>query len=120
MSNLTALPPIAFIGGGNMGSAIIAGIKSRYPDADICVCDPSAEIRAKHEANGIRTSDDPASCLAGAEVIVLAVKPQIAGDVLKDLALHLRGDHPADFHFGRNHHFLYRKPGCGPRDSHHA
>ena len=44
----TAFPPIAFIGGGNMASALIAGLANKLTaGANIHVADPSAEALAR-------------------------------------------------------------------------
>jgi pyrroline-5-carboxylate reductase len=70
---------IAFIGGGMMGEAIIAGaIANDVTDAgSITACDIAA-ARRKHLASHYKVSvtDDPATALDGAELVVLAVKPQ--------------------------------------------
>ena len=70
---------ISFIGGGNMASAILCGLKNHaYKMSSICVVEPDAEKRAMlAEQFGVQTathiSDMPSSA---PQVLVLAVKPQ--------------------------------------------
>ena len=47
--------------------------------------DPSADQRARAEEIGIRTEAENNIAIRGADIIVVAVKPQIAGQVLKSL-----------------------------------
>lgn len=85
MSKTTIAFNIAFIGGGNMATSLIGGLVSKgFPAQHIRVSDPVAEGRQRLEQNfGIATSADNCSVCADANVIVLAVKPQI----LKTVAL---------------------------------
>lgn len=80
---------LAFIGGGVMGEAIIAGVLANKlaSPADVSVCEIVAE-RRKYlaDTHGLAVSDDPAKAVAGAESVVLAVKPHEFGSVGKALA----------------------------------
>ena len=70
--------PIAFIGGGNMASAIIGGLlKQGLAASQIQIVEPWAEQRAKLQAQfGISAQTAPDAALASAGLVVWAVKPQ--------------------------------------------
>lgn len=86
-------PRIAFIGAGNMAASLIGGLRAQGVAADaLRASDRGAEQRAKIGAeHGIETFASNAEAIQGADVIVLAVKPQVMKDVCLDLAAHLRG-----------------------------
>ena len=78
---------IAFVGGGNMARALIAGLlRQGMAPGRIGVGEPHAAARASLEQDfGVRTSPDNAAAIAGAALVVLAVKPQDAPAVLRGL-----------------------------------
>ncbi|MFW6094340.1 MAG: pyrroline-5-carboxylate reductase [Pseudomonadota bacterium] len=81
-------PVIAFIGAGNMARSLINGLlSSGTPAASLRASDPSAEQRGRLGALGIDTLEDNAEAVRGADVVVLAVKPQILGQVLPSVPL---------------------------------
>lgn len=84
-------PRIAFIGAGNMAASLIGGLRAQGVPADaLRASDPGAEQRQRIAAeHGIATFADNAEALAGAQVVVLAVKPQVMKAVCQDLAAHL-------------------------------
>ena len=78
---------IAFIGGGNMAQAIVFGLlKQAYPADKIIVCDPNEEKRALFAQKGVHTSTDNVAAVGQAEVVLLAVKPQVLADVCAPLS----------------------------------
>jgi pyrroline-5-carboxylate reductase len=81
------LATIAFIGGGNMARALIAGLLRRsVAPAQIHVGEPSPESRASLQREwGVKASADNADAAGGASVVVLAVKPQQAAQALRAL-----------------------------------
>jgi pyrroline-5-carboxylate reductase len=84
---------IIFIGGGNMAQALISGLLGRCTDAqNITVSDPSADIRAQLAEKGL-PSVDPVNDTEGAkkavqaaDVVILAVKPQVMKAVVAAFA----------------------------------
>ncbi|MEN8166109.1 MAG: pyrroline-5-carboxylate reductase [Pseudomonadota bacterium] len=79
---------ITFIGGGNMATSLISGlIADGYDPKRITASDPDGEQLARLAARcGIRTETDNHQAVADADVVVLAVKPQILESVARDLA----------------------------------
>ncbi len=87
-------PRIAFIGGGNMAASLIGGLRAQgLPASAICASDPGTDRRTElHDTHGIDTFADNAQAVAGADVVVLAVKPQVMQTVCRDLAPHLQAN----------------------------
>jgi pyrroline-5-carboxylate reductase len=82
---------ISFIGGGNMASALIAGLAGK----DIHVIDPNPDALARLAAQyGVSTSAAIDAAVAASDVIVLAVKPQQMRDVAAALLPHLQASQP--------------------------
>ncbi|WP_089606027.1 pyrroline-5-carboxylate reductase [Acinetobacter piscicola] len=77
---------ITFIGGGNMAQALIGGLISRgLPATRITVSDPVENVRQLLLEKDVHVTDDNAAALKDADIVVLAVKPQVLGTVLKPL-----------------------------------
>lgn len=84
---------ITFIGGGNMATAMITGLLRGDHPPRVRVCDPSTAAREKLEQeHGVETFTAAAPAAEGADVVVLAVKPQVMPDVLAELAGHVGPD----------------------------
>ncbi|NEX18831.1 pyrroline-5-carboxylate reductase [Thiorhodococcus mannitoliphagus] len=79
---------IAFIGGGNMATSLIAGlVADGYAAQDICVSEPNPERRNALQARyGVRAFAESTEALADAGTLVLCVKPQIARQVCTAMA----------------------------------
>jgi pyrroline-5-carboxylate reductase len=76
---------IAFLGGGNMAEAILGGLLAGGISAprNLVASDVAAERRELlEEKYGIAATADNAEAVRGADVVVLAVKPQQATEVL--------------------------------------
>ena len=77
---------IAFIGGGNMAFALASGILRAGPGRSVVVSDPVPEQLARFADAPVRTTLDNLDAVAGASVVVLAVKPQVMEGVARELA----------------------------------
>ena len=81
---------ISFIGGGNMAQALISGLIScGVKPSLITVADPSSDAREQLAAKGLNTVDptaDAKAAVIGADIVVLAVKPQVMKAVVSGFA----------------------------------
>ena len=93
MNNIRRL---AFIGGGNMAAALISGLTKRGVSAGrMVVADPSEEqLERLVRDYAVKTAADNVSAVQGAEVVVLAVKPQQMRAAALGLAPHLAASKP--------------------------
>lgn len=83
---------IAFVGGGNMAASLVGGLITggRSP-AEVRIAEPRAERRAElAERFRVDVRADNAEAVAGASVVVLAVKPQVLRTVVAALGPGLR------------------------------
>lgn len=79
---------IAFIGGGNMATCIIGGMLANgFSAHQISVSDPGEQARAAiQNTYGIIATADNHAAVAQADIVVLAVKPQVMAAVAENLA----------------------------------
>lgn len=79
---------IAFIGGGNMASSIIGGLRASGWSANhIRVSDPSSNQRQKLKSDfQVQCFESNTDCIRDAEIIVLATKPQMLKEALKPIS----------------------------------
>jgi pyrroline-5-carboxylate reductase len=84
---------LGFIGGGNMAAALIKGLLFSHvaEPRDIVVSDVKDErLRVLSEQHGVRTTKDNHELVRAADVVVLAVKPQVIDKVLDAIRPDLR------------------------------
>ena len=119
---------VGFIGGGNMGEALIKGLlgASLVPPDMITATDVRTERASQLTRQfGITAHGDNARCVRDADVVILAVKPQIMAEVLRAIAPAVGPPAPADLDRRRRvdeHHSQRPRQGRAhhPRDAEHA
>jgi pyrroline-5-carboxylate reductase len=111
--NLTA----AFIGGGHMGSALIRGLIARgLPARNIRVGEPAeARRRELSKELGIQATADNLEAAKGADVVVLAVKPQDMAATVRPLAASLSAGAPLVVSIAAGIRVADIAGWCGPR-----
>ncbi|KAI1765048.1 pyrroline-5-carboxylate reductase [Hypoxylon sp. FL1150] len=78
---------LCFIGGGNMAGAIIGGLVAKGIDKqNVWVSEPWDVNRDKMAATGVRTTASNVEASQDADLLVLAVKPQVTKGVCQELA----------------------------------
>ena len=79
---------IGVIGGGFMGEAFLRGMLRAEVGAptEIAVAEPVEARRTALREHGVRVTDDPESACIGAELVLLAVKPDVLSEVAEGLS----------------------------------
>jgi len=87
-STNTAHPLVGFIGAGNMARSLASGLlRNSWNRDQVILSDPDADQRRTIETVlGTKAFGDNALIAARADILVLAVKPQILADVAKTVA----------------------------------
>lgn len=85
---------VGFIGGGNMAEAIVKGLVQGAVAADnILVSEPFEQRRVYMEKEyAVGVTEDNSRVASECDLIVLAVKPQVAGLVLEGIAVDFTGN----------------------------
>jgi pyrroline-5-carboxylate reductase len=86
---------LAVLGAGKMGEALIAGLVAsgwRKPDDIVATARTSERLEALAVAHAVGTTLSNPEAVAGAEVVVVAVKPQDIEALLGDVSPHLGTD----------------------------
>lgn len=85
-------PRVAVLGGGVMGGTIITALRVAGWPADKIVVADRGDVRAAalQETHGIDATTDIAPAVDGADIVVIAVKPQQAGQIMDEVSAHLR------------------------------
>ncbi len=86
---MTLPAPVVVIGGGRMGEAIVSGLLSAGACAvgDVVVTEPHVERRRElGDAHGVRTVAEATDALAGARIVLLAVKSQVIDEVVRGIS----------------------------------
>lgn len=82
---------ICFIGGGNMATALIGGLlKKGWPAGDLRVVEIDSAARERLKPLQVQAHADTASGVAGADCVVLAVKPQQVQAVAREMSALVR------------------------------
>jgi pyrroline-5-carboxylate reductase len=93
---MSRMRKIGFIGAGNMAGALAKGLLAtkQVRARDLWASDAAARQLAKlARAHGIGKAPDNAALVAGSEIVVLAVKPQIMSAVLEEIRPHVTRRH---------------------------
>ena len=83
---------LGFAGGGNMASSMIAGlIRNGFPAEHIMVSTPSETTRERLRATfAVTVMQDNKALVEKADIVVLAVKPQVLISVVSEMAVSLQ------------------------------
>jgi pyrroline-5-carboxylate reductase len=107
---------MCILGAGNMGRALIGGLlRSGTLPAQLSVAEsqPAACAAVAHDF-GIAATGDNAAAVAGASIVVLAVKPQDAATVLRPLAAALSQVRPLLISVAAGVRIATLESWCGP------
>ncbi|MXZ82008.1 MAG: pyrroline-5-carboxylate reductase [Gammaproteobacteria bacterium] len=83
---------LAFVGGGNMARSIVGGLVANdYDPALIRVSDPLASQREMLSKRfPVRTAKSNLECIDDADIVIMAIKPQVMKTALESIRSHLQ------------------------------
>ncbi|GAA5796106.1 pyrroline-5-carboxylate reductase [Helicostylum pulchrum] len=88
-TSCSSSPVIAFIGGGNMAEAILGGLYAQgHAHTSLRFSEP-LDARLQYMTNkypGVMATNNNDQCVDGADIVILAVKPQVLRTVVSDLS----------------------------------
>jgi pyrroline-5-carboxylate reductase len=87
---------VAFVGAGNMATALVRGLidAGLYQPREICASDVDAAKRSAMQRRlGVAMTNDNVAMVKNAKVVILAVKPQIMDTILRELQPIVRPGH---------------------------
>ena len=95
MNNLDS-PRIAFIGGGNMARSLIGAlVEAGHPVDHLRVSEPNAELRTELDRDfGVAAFDNAKDACTHADLVLIAVKPQLFKRVCAELVSAFAGSKP--------------------------
>jgi pyrroline-5-carboxylate reductase len=107
---------LAILGGGNMGRALIGGILRRGTRPEHITVGESSQAACDALAAdfGVQTTTDNAAAVEPASVVVVAVKPQVAGSVLTPLQPSLQRTRPLVISVAAGIRVAALESWCGP------
>ncbi len=79
---------IGFIGGGKMGEALVKGVlRAKLSSAGKIIVSDVDKKRCQilEKATGIKTTQENKKVTSGSDIIILAIKPNVMGDILEEL-----------------------------------
>jgi pyrroline-5-carboxylate reductase len=86
---------LAFIGAGNMARAIIGGlINTGYPAEKIWASEPERDRMSDLAAQGLNVTTDNSEAVNAADVVILAVKPQVLKGVAEGISAAVQSRQP--------------------------
>ena len=81
---------IAVLGAGNLGKSIVAGLlENKFNASEITVTRNKIELLEDLKSNGVVVTRDNKVAVQNSEIILLAVKPYRAAEILKEIAPYL-------------------------------
>ena len=87
---------VAFLGGGRMGEALVSGLirsEGRRPDEIVVTCRREERARELADRYGVSTTLSNQEAVAGAQTLVLTVKPQDMEALVSQIADSVRDTH---------------------------